>query len=803
MRKIFIAIMLTLPLLLLSATLTVSLDGTQQYTSIQTAINACSDGDVVLVYPGRYVENLDTSGRNITLASLYLNNPLQTYIDNTIVDGNQETCVRIENREQVTINGFTFVNNEQNVYPIENRCGAINVVYPDTHLSIYNCIIRDCTAVDAAGIGISLWASIYLSNVTIINNWALCSGGGIGFYGGTDLEFDESHPSSIYNNFSAKGMDIFIDAYRQDPTPSFNIHLTMGSIIMDQPDGYFIGKINANVNVDIQQAYLTQTDCDIYVSPDGSDENSGLTTDNPLKTIAFAMQKIKSSPEGPHTLHLAAGTYSYSQNHQMLPFSIKSDVRLEGSGTETTIIDCELSTAFIQGCGVGNFLISGIRFINSRTIYCSPLKLAYCYDFQLSNFDISNCSGSLESGILLAYCSDAIINIITIGQISINHDVSGLFLFECDNIYINKVLLYEQHILTADYSNLGITIFDSDVVFRNSILANNTAVDAFLFSYQNVYANYTDYNLDMSNVLFMNNTVSNVGWVYCPIYMQNRFQPIQVNNVTIANNTTNTTLTRIFAYADIKNLISYNPGSPGELYLRNNLSTVGVQAEVSISNSLFRSNSVNADLPNLVTFNECISGSNPLFLGTTTDTLSVTQPEYYYLSEGSPCINTGVADTTGMNLPLTDLAGNQRVWDGRIDMGCYEYGAPVSSEDPELPVPVNGINLSLYPNPVYANGSKGSYGFIEFTLPKKAKEPPLVEIYNLKGQRVRSLTISQSYNDLVRKAGFSKEVNTGGEFYSTVFDCKDMNSRPLATGIYLIRVKADGRQKTAKLTILR
>jgi hypothetical protein len=152
---------------------------------------------------------------------------------------------------------------------------------------------------------------------------------------------------------------------------------------------------------------------------------------------------------------------------------------------------------------------------------------------------------------------------------------------------------------------------------------------------------------------------------------------------------------------------------------------------------------------------------------------------------------------------LTDLAGNQRVWDGRIDMGCYEYGAPVSSEDPELPASVNGINLSLYPNPVYANGLKGSYCFIEFTLPRKAKEPPVVEIYNLKGQRVRSLNISQSYNDLVRKAGLSKEVNTCGEFYSTLFDCKDMNSRPLATGIYLIRVKADGRQKTAKLTILR
>jgi hypothetical protein len=213
---------------------------------------------------------------------------------------------------------------------------------------------------------------------------------------------------------------------------------------------------------------------------------------------------------------------------------------------------------------------------------------------------------------------------------------------------------------------------------------------------------------------------------------------------------------------------------------------------------------ISSDLPNLVTLNDIIYNGNPLFLGSVTDSLNVSQPEYYYLSEGSPCINTGVADTTGMNLPLMDLAGNQRVWDGRIDMGCFEYGAPpVGNDNPEMPIPANGIYISLYPNPVYANGSKGNYSFIEFTLPKKAKEPPIVDIYNLKGQKVKSITLNQSYNDLVRKAGLSKDVNTTGEFYSTVFDCKDMNSRALATGIYIVRVNADGKQASVKMTIIR
>jgi hypothetical protein len=89
--------------------------------------------------------------------------------------------------------------------------------------------------------------------------------------------------------------------------------------------------------------------------------------------------------------------------------------------------------------------------------------------------------------------------------------------------------------------------------------------------------------------------------------------------------------------------------------------------------------------------------TEPIFVGTGRD--------QYWLSEISPCINAGIPDTTGLNLPITDLAGNQRIWDGRIDMGCYEYGAPpVSNDNPEIPIPTDGISLSLYPNPVYANG---------------------------------------------------------------------------------------------------
>ena len=45
----------------------------------------------------------------------------------------------------------------------------------------------------------------------------------------------------------------------------------------------------------------------------------------------------------------------------------------------------------------------------------------------------------------------------------------------------------------------------------------------------------------------------------------------------------------------------------------------------------------------------------------------------YHIVRNSPCVNTGVADLSGLFIPETDLSGRPRVYGGRIDMGCYEW----------------------------------------------------------------------------------------------------------------------------------
>lgn len=78
---------------------------------------------------------------------------------------------------------------------------------------------------------------------------------------------------------------------------------------------------------------------------------------------------------------------------------------------------------------------------------------------------------------------------------------------------------------------------------------------------------------------------------------------------------------------------------------------------------------------------------DPSFVNTTIDD--------YHLQLNSYAINAGLADTSGLNLPLSDLDGNIRIIDRIVDMGCYEYG---SSPIGTMPPPSKS-DFILSPNP--------------------------------------------------------------------------------------------------------
>jgi len=58
--------------------------------TIQDGINVSVDGDTVLVHPGTYFESIDFIGKDIVVGSLILITGEESYISETIIDGNSE-----------------------------------------------------------------------------------------------------------------------------------------------------------------------------------------------------------------------------------------------------------------------------------------------------------------------------------------------------------------------------------------------------------------------------------------------------------------------------------------------------------------------------------------------------------------------------------------------------------------------------------------------------------------------------------------------------------------------------------------
>lgn len=242
--------------------LTVDCSGAGDHTTIQGAIDAASDGDVIIVLPntctedGHYLENINFLGKAITVRSLDPTDP--AIVEATVIDGGQQTqVVRFAQGEGPSsiLDGLTLTNGVRGVRcsaasPVIRNCwitgngptiigGGLVFTGSSSSPLIVSCRITDNAATWGGGLydasgdaiivncliannladrggGVYLAASaIALRNCTIADNQATAQGGGIWamLASGTNILTN----TIVWGNEAEQGANLYLDDSEEQP----------------------------------------------------------------------------------------------------------------------------------------------------------------------------------------------------------------------------------------------------------------------------------------------------------------------------------------------------------------------------------------------------------------------------------------------------------------------------------------------------------------------------------------------------------------------------------------------------------
>ncbi len=554
---------------------------------------------------------------------------------------------------------FTNVTINQN----SADCGG-GILCDNSNPDLDSVTISENTAVNGGGLYL-YESSPILSNSNITENTAKF-GGGIAF-DNSIINFDTENRCNIYLNYGGTVNDL----YANYNCPVIDIIVDTFTVL--QPDDYFAYPTNY-FTFDILNGKVEPVNQDLYVSPGGSNNNSGLTLNEPLKTISYALVKIAPDTTNPHTIYLSNGTYSSSQTGEIFPLNCRSYVSLNGEDEIYTILDGEELKGILFCRNDSNFSIKNMTIQNGHTTFGGGIICEF------SNIDISNAiikdnfSDYLGGGILFWHSSSSITNVTINGNTA---DIGRGGGISCD--YYSNTFLINVIISNNNSTNGGgISCYDNSITnFTNVTISQNTAIE----DGGGIYGS----NMNLLNCIYWNN------------------YPQDITSSSV-----------IATYSDIQ----------GEWTGEGNID------------------------------------ANPLFADPGNGD--------FHLTTDSPCIDAGIPDTTGLNLPPFDLDGYPRIYNGRIDMGAYEWQG-FDIDEPHRPVRFTALYQN-YPNPF------STFTTISFNLATRLRSASPgqaeIKIYNIKGQIIKTFRIPKSE---------SRTPNV-------VWNGKDENGKQVPSGIYFYKL---------------
>jgi len=778
-QTIILIIFILITQTVFSQIITIKQDGTGDFTTIQEGINTSVDGDTVLVYPGTYYENILYSGKEITLASLYLTTQDKSYINNTIIDGHKNgSCVRIMSGEDESTVLFGFTLQNGTGYSDDMIGGGLYI--KNSSITIKFCIIRDNFARYGGGV-YSFNSHINFIGSLIAYNWSIKIGGGITLVDDNLIYFDTIFKNNIYLNYSCRGSDIA----KSISSPPLEIILDTFTVL--NPDQHFIISYDENgypindITVNIEHSKIDVVNNDVYVNPlTGNNNNSGLSPEYPLKTIAYAYKKILPDTISNRSIFLADGVYSPNLSDERFPLNARSYINLLGESRDSTILNADTISAHFRGNHLTrNYSTNNMSFINGFGNYKSfgfSFGSIYCIKNEntiFNNIKIENCIDSNTPGLLLYENNNIVLN-----RNHINRNFGGFALHLTNSSEISKNFLLNEIIVSNNKPDNNPEKGEGGgIVIGGSLINPDTYIGEII-------------NLQITE----NIRIPDPNWgpgMKVGLIVGNHAK-VDVINSTIGNNI----LRGVQGYA-----VNVHEGA--ELNIYNSIFYGDSLSELSLGSGSGSTHPVTAN----VCYSNIEGGEAGVKKWQTYHTLNWLDgninedPQWdtasafpYSLQEDSPCINTGTpmyragmeppfifcerdtlyylvtlnyADT--ILLPSTDLAGNPRISEGRIDMGAYEFPGTSSINDLN-PQNKDDNKIIVYPNPFYY------HTFIAFKLLHGGNVQ--VIIYNINGKKVKSLM----------NAKVSK-----GEFTMT-WEGNDDQNQIVKQGTYIATILINGKK---------
>ncbi len=611
---------------------------------------------------------------------------------------------------------------------------------------LFDCSFTDNSATGSGGaIRADQASDLYFSDCNITNNTAE-TGGGIAFCNFSTASFDPVDRCNIYlNEALSVGSDLHSDGCEV-------IHVAVDTFTVIHPTDYFAYTCE-NFEFDILHYILEQGAFDLYVSTEGSDENSGTSPDEPLLTVKNALNKILADTIAPHRIFLEQGIYSQATTGEQFPLNIRPNMELLGSGSGLTVLDGD-SLQIMTAGNIDHLLLSGMSLVNGYAseggaFWASGSNIAF------EDVEISNCHAYRGGGVyLIDGCS------LELGNVTIHHNEArygGAFYCKGNNYITGHAAVIKENYATTSagglyfYNNDGhvrsLRISQNESKFGGGIYMSNSSPEIF-------------------NVVIDNN-ISNRG---SGIYSISNSNPV-IKYSTI-----------------VDNIADYLTGGIYSTYS----SSFKVQNSIVWNNSLYQFRLGSCDL----TVDHCniMGGMDSIYI-TGSGTVNWLEgnidedPEFigmgehpYILSAVSPCVDACAHSAIpAQKIYPWDLLGNPRCVDGngddtiRTDMGPYEFQGLLEDQlagNTETGYCKSEFDLKCFPNPVR------SQAHITYRIPYHAFVN--VEIYDTSGLKVGTLLQSS------QPAGEKR---------------LEWNVRDLVQGIYLLRISADNRFETAKVVV--